>query len=74
MIMPKDKGGLEFRDIQSFNDAYLAKLSWRILHHPESLFARILTGKYCTTEGIMECAETDAMSHGWRGILIGRDL
>ena len=74
MIQPKDNGGLEFREIQSFNDAYLAKLSWRLLQNPTCLLGRILLPKYCKDEGLITVTETDAISHGWRGILIGRDL
>lgn len=43
----KKEGGLGFRDIQSFNDAMLAKLSSRILEEPNCVLARVLKGKYC---------------------------
>ena len=74
MILPKDQGGLEIKDIECFNDAYLAKIGWRILNNPSSLMSRILLGKYCSGESFLECEATDAISHGWRGILLGRDL
>ncbi|KAG7536796.1 Endonuclease/exonuclease/phosphatase superfamily [Arabidopsis suecica] len=70
----KGKGGLGFRDLQSFNDALLAKLSWRILTKPECLLAKILLGKYCHTSSFLESKVPASTSHGWRGICVGRDL
>ena len=74
LTRPKDQGGLEFRDIQSFNEAYLAKLSWRIINNPDSLLGRTLIGKYCLTEDFLTVSAKSAISHGWRGILVGRDI
>lgn len=70
----KQHGGLGFRDIQSFNDALLAKLSWRILTNPDCLLARILLGKYCKYQPFLESSTPTTASHGWRGIMIGKDL
>lgn len=74
MTLPKIEGGLEFRDIQSFNDAYLAKLSWWIINNPESLLGHILMGKYCNNESFLSCSIRTSGSHGWRGIMLGRDI
>lgn len=70
----KEDGGLGFRDIECFNDALLGKLSWRILTKPQCLLARILNGKYCNEKPFLEVEAATGCSHGWRGILIGRDL
>lgn len=70
----KRDGGLGFREVESINDALLAKQSWRILQRPECLLARVLLGKYCRTEGFMSVQASNACSHGWRSILVGRDL
>ncbi|CAA7042763.1 unnamed protein product [Microthlaspi erraticum] len=70
----KRDGGLGFRDIQSYNDAFLAKLSWRILTNPECLLARVLQGKYCKDHHFLQAPLPSSTSHGWRGIIIGRDL
>ena len=70
----KGDGGLGFRDIECFNDALLGKLSWRIIMKPQSLLARILTGKYCKYSPFLEVQPAAVCSHGWRGILVGRDL
>ncbi|XP_013616771.1 PREDICTED: uncharacterized mitochondrial protein AtMg00310-like [Brassica oleracea var. oleracea] len=74
MTKPKAIGGLGFRDFQAFNDAFLGKLGWRILNNPSLLLSRILMGKYCHSESFMEFTEKSAISHGWRGILVRRDL
>lgn len=70
----KREGGLGFRDLQSFNDALLAKVSWRLLTNPSSLLARTLLGKYCHSTPFIESRIPSNTSHGWRGICIGRDL
>lgn len=74
MTQPKAIGGLGFRDFQAFNDAFLGKLSWRILNKPELLLSRILMGKYCQAESFLDVSQKSASSHGWRGVLLGRDL
>lgn len=62
------------RDFQSYNDAFLAKISWRLLRNPHYLLGRVLSGKYFPSGTILQASETSACSHGWRSILIGRDL
>lgn len=70
----KKDGGLGFRDIQCFNDAMLAKLSWRLVENPNGLLERILFGKYCPEEPFLKCKPTASASHEWRSLLVGRDL
>lgn len=74
MTKPKKLGGLGFRDIQSFNDVLLAKLSWRIIKDPNCLLARVLCGKYCGKATFLESHVPANASHGWRSICIGRDM
>ena len=70
----KHDESLGIRDLQCFNDALLSKLSWCILTNPNGLLARILTGKYCKDSSFLDSHTPASCSHGWRGILIGRDL
>ncbi|XP_013739997.1 uncharacterized protein LOC106442922 [Brassica napus] len=74
LTLPKSAGGLGFRDIERFNDALLAKLTWRLLKHPDSLLGQTLLGKYCHHNNLLSCSSTGAMSHGWRGLLAGREV
>ena len=70
----KAEGGLGLRDIQLFNQALLAKQAWRILNNPGCLMARVLLGKYCHSKAFLDVKQPPVCSHGWRGILHGRDL
>lgn len=71
---PKNAGGLGFREIVQFNDAMLGKLAWRLLKDPTSLLARVLFGRYCTQTSFLNAQCPSSASHGWRGVLVGRDL
>ena len=74
MTLPKNMGGLGFRDVQVFNQALLAKVGWRIITNPDSLLAKVLLGKYCHKSSFLKTKATSAISHGWRGVLLDRDL
>ncbi|CAA7031134.1 unnamed protein product [Microthlaspi erraticum] len=74
MIKSKRDGGLGLRDLQHFNDALLAKISWRILQNPTCLLARVLLNKYCHDKSFLDSVPPNSASHGWRGICIGKEL
>lgn len=74
LTLPKSLGGLGFRDIQAFNQALLAKIDWRLITAPHCMFSRIILGKYCHKTSFQKKAPSSCISHGWRGILKGRDL
>ncbi|XP_013639377.1 PREDICTED: uncharacterized mitochondrial protein AtMg00310-like [Brassica oleracea var. oleracea] len=74
MTQPKAKGSLNFKDFQSFNDAFLAKLSWRLINNPHCLLSRVLKGKYFADETFLTASHKSVESHGWKGLLVGRDL
>lgn len=74
LTKPKAFGGLGFRDFQRYNETALAKLSWRIFENPNALLSRILKGKYFPEGDILTCEASSAISHGWRSVLVGRNL
>lgn len=69
LTLPKYAGGLDFRDIETFNDALLAKIGWRLLKDPNSLLAQVLLGKYVKNSSFMDCTVIASASHGWRSIM-----
>lgn len=74
LTYPKSAGGLGFREIEEFNDALLAKHTWRLLKNPSSLLGQTLLNKYCKDSDLLTCTAPNSASHGWRGILAGREV
>lgn len=74
MTLPRNADGLGFREIEQFNDALLAKLAWRVLKFLQSLLAQTLKGKYCHSAPFLQAHAPQNASHGWRGILAGREV
>lgn len=73
MCMPKEKGGMGFRDLYSFNQAMLAKEGWRFLQDQHSLVYRVYKAKYFPKCSLMEANLGTNPSFIWRSLLKGRD-
>lgn len=46
IFRPKEKGGLRLQAAKAKNIALLAKLNWRLYQDKESMWAKVLLGKY----------------------------
>jgi hypothetical protein len=71
MCIPKNLGGMGFRDLHTFNMAMLAKQSWRLLSNPESLCARVLKAKYYPHSNLLNAGPKQGSSYTWQSILAG---
>ena len=74
MCMSKENGGLDFRDIESLNQALLTKQAWRLLQYPSCLFAQFFKSRYFPEEDFLEADLGARPSYAWRSVLHGRDL
>jgi ribonuclease HI len=74
MGQPKMKGGLGFRELESFNLAMLAKQGWRLLTNPESMVAQIMKAKYYPQHSFLEANLGTRPSFAWRSIWNSRTL
>ena len=63
LMLPKEDGGLGFRDIHAFNLAMLAKQSRRLLKNPDSLCAQVLKAKYFANSSVLDAMPKSNMSY-----------
>lgn len=68
---PKGQGGLDFKDMQQFNQALLAKMAWRIIRQPDSLWATVLKGLYFPKTEFLEASVAPKASWLWKSISEG---
>nr|XP_023917061.1 uncharacterized protein LOC112028598 [Quercus suber] len=74
MCVPKDRGGLGFRDLRSFNLAFLAKQGWRILTNSNSLFSRVYKAKYFPHCNFAEATMGRSPSYAWRSLMAAQSI
>ncbi|XP_042944604.1 uncharacterized mitochondrial protein AtMg00310-like [Carya illinoinensis] len=74
MGMHKGRGGLGFRDLESFNLALLAKQGWRLTRNSESLAAVVFKKKYFRHTSFMEAKLGSQPSLIWRSVWLARGL
>jgi hypothetical protein len=71
MCIPKNIGGMGFRDLHSFNLAMLAKQCWRLISNPESLCAQVLRAKYYPHGNLLMAGPKSNSSFTWQSIIAG---
>lgn len=73
LATPKVKGGMEFGYFHFFNLAKLGKHGWRLMHHPKSLCARVLKGRYYSHWGFLQATTPARASTTWKAIVVGKE-
>ena len=72
---PKDLGGLGLYFTKARNLALLAKLNWRVMEDPDSLWAKTLIAKYCPNDIMDERLGTHRSgSSNWKGLKKGHEV
>lgn len=70
----KGKGGMGFRDLETFNKALLAKQGWKLVSGAPSLFRRLFKRKYFPHTSFWRANVSNQASWAWKSIAWARDL
>ena len=74
MCLLKEKGGMGFRDLKSFNLALLAKQGWRLQTNSSSIFSRVYKAKYFPNGDFVDAKVGKKTSFAWRSIMAAQHL
>lgn len=70
----KEQGGMGFRNHRAFNEAMLARQSWRLLMNKDAYWARFLKGIYFPYTSFLKASRGGKASWAWLSLLHGRSL
>jgi len=68
VCLPKERGGLGIKDINTFNLALLGKWKWHLLHNQGELWAKVLESRYGGWRGLEDEARAANESAWWRDL------
>ena len=74
MCLPKDRGGMGFRDLRSFNLAFLAKQGWQLQTNSTSLFSKVYKAKYFPHCSFDKVTIGRNLSYAWRSLMAAQGV
>jgi hypothetical protein len=74
LCQSRKNGGLEFRHMNDFNTALIAKLSWKVATGSESLCMQVLGSKYKVRRGWLRREPLKIASPIWKSIERAREV
>ncbi|XP_008245663.1 PREDICTED: uncharacterized protein LOC103343804 [Prunus mume] len=74
LCLAKRDGGLGFKDLADFNLALLTKQCWRILLNPNSLWVKMMKGRYFLDCDFLKAVLGSWPSWIWSSLIDGRDF
>lgn len=74
MAIPKEEGGLGFRNFQDFNSSLLAKQLWRLITQPNLLMCKVLKSKYYPRRGLFKAAANGQSSWLWKSWMSAKHI
>lgn len=70
----KKDGGLNIKEARILNQAMLAKLGWKMMSDPETLWVRVFKNKYLKNSSFLDVAIKPNASYVWKSIASTRDI
>ncbi|XP_019178991.1 PREDICTED: uncharacterized protein LOC109174178 [Ipomoea nil] len=74
LCVPKNYGGLGFKDLRKFNLAMLGKQGWRFLTNPNTLVAKVYKARYYPNTSFVDATIGNCPSYCWRSIMAAHDI
>lgn len=68
LCLPKDKGGMGFKNLHGFNLALLGKHCWNFMARPNTLVARLYKARYFPNFNFLEAGQGAGPSFIWAGL------
>ena len=74
MCLPKDEGGLGFRDLKAFTLALLAKQGWRLQTNITLLVHKVFKAQYFPEGDFLSAKLSNHPSYTWRSIMASQPI